>query len=487
MKDQTTTIFPPVVAVLGHVDHGKTTLLDAIRKSSIAARETGGITQKIGASSIIVKHEGADRRITLIDTPGHEAFANMRSQGVSAADIILLIVASDDGVKPQTRESIEKIKESKLPFIVVLTKSDLETAQVEKVKNELLKEEILLEGMGGDVPCIEVSAKTGKNVDALLGLILLSYDLSGVKKSDEGGFLGVVIDAKIDKRRGIVGSVVVKTGKLAIGQKVFVPGQEAGKIRAFIDPEGNQVKTVSPGDAVEILGLTKVLPAGSVLQNTAQEILPVQVAEALVPVKQDLAFFFSDENKDTLPLILKTETSAEIEAIKEYLPEKAKVVYEGQGDIAVSDILLAKDFKAIVVGFNVGVAKDAQRLAQADHVYFKTYKIIYELLDELQEAIDALMAGPVEKYLGKAQILARFEGTEGVIIGVKVLEGRLSVKDRVILMRGDKELGASNISSIKHGKEDIKDAGKNTECGIMVSPELDFTVGDMILSRSIKR
>ncbi len=487
MKDQTTT-FPPVVSVLGHVDHGKTTLLDTIRKSSIASRETGGITQKIGASSIIVKHEGADRRITLIDTPGHEAFANMRSQGVSAADIILLIVAADDGIKPQTLESIQKIKESKLPFIVVLTKCDLETAQVEKVKQQLVKEEILLEGLGGNVSYIEVSAKTGKNIQELLELILLSYDLSGVKKSETDDFLGVVIDAKLDKRKGVIGSVVVKGGKVAVGEKVFVPGQEAGKIRALVAPDGTQVKEAFPGDAVEILGLTKILPAGSLLYTKAQVTLPAPVSEAVsIAPTHDLALFFADKNKDIFPLVLKTETSAEIEAIKEYLPEKAKVVYEGQGDIAVSDILLAKDFNAIVVGFNVGVAKDAQGLAQSDHVFYKTYKIIYELLDELKDAIDALTAEPVEKYLGKAQIIARFEGTEGVIIGVKVLEGRLSVKDRIILMRGEKELGLSNIASIKHGKEDIKDAPKNTECGIMVSPELDFTVGDMILSRSIKR
>lgn len=487
-KEQTTITFPPVVAVLGHVDHGKTTLLDAIRKSSAAASETGGITQKIGASSIVVRHEEKDRKITLIDTPGHEAFANMRSQGVSAADILLLIVASDDGVKPQTQESIKKIQESALPFIVVFTKSELETAQIEKVKQQLLKEGVMLEGLGGNVPFIEVSAKNGKNIKELLDLVVLSYDLSGSLKQENADFLGVVIDAKLDKKRGIVASIVVKSGNLKVTDKVYVKSREIGKVRALITSDGGQVKTALPGDAVEILGVFDVLPAGSLLLSKAQDIHPAQVQESIVKAPiHTLSTIFSDEKNDILPMILKTETSGEIEAIKQYLPEKVKVVFEGQGDIGVSDVLMAKDFKAIIIGFNVGISKDAEKIALSDKIFYKTYKIIYELLDELKEAVTAFLASPVEKFIGKAEIMARFDGTAGTIIGVKVLEGRLAVKDRIILQRGEKSLGDSHITSMKRAKQDIKEASKNTECGIMILPFLDFVVGDMILSRSTKR
>src|SRR3990167_861008 len=213
--------FPPVVSVLGHVDHGKTSLLDAIRNTSVTSKERGGITQNIGASRIVVKHEGKKRAITFIDTPGHLAFTNMRSQGVNAADIVLLIVAADDGVKPQTRESIKIIQDASTPFIVVFTKTDLENANIEKVKQEVVKEGVLLEGMGGDVPYIAVSAKENSNISQLLELILLVYDVAGIEKDESKEFLGVVIDEKLDKKRGAVATIVVKQGKLLLGDKIY--------------------------------------------------------------------------------------------------------------------------------------------------------------------------------------------------------------------------------------------------------------------------
>ena len=224
--------YAPVVSVLGHVDHGKTTLLDALRKSTIASREHGGITQSIGTSEVETLHEGKNRKITFIDTPGHAAFENMRSQGVSAADIVLLIVAADDGIMPQTRESIAKILEAKIPFIVVFTKIDMPGAQIEKVKQQILGEGILLEGLGGEVPFIGVSAKTGEHIQDLLDLILLAYDLSGIKKDENRDFMGVVIDAEADKRRGIVATVIVKEGHIDVGKPLYVHGKVVGKVRA---------------------------------------------------------------------------------------------------------------------------------------------------------------------------------------------------------------------------------------------------------------
>ncbi len=257
--------YPPVISVLGHVDHGKTTLLDTIRKTNIATREAGGITQRVGASEIEVNHEGKKRSITFIDTPGHEAFSNMRSQGVSAADIVLLIVASDDGIKPQTKESIELIRSANIPFIVVFTKSDAPRAQIEKVKQEVIRENILLEGLGGDVPYIAVSAKTGEKIQDLLDLILLIYDLSAIQKDEKEPFLGVIIDSKTDKRRGIVSSLVVKSGLLKVSDKLYIQGKEVGKVRAIVNTFGKQEKEAAPGSAIELLGLTETLSAGTVL------------------------------------------------------------------------------------------------------------------------------------------------------------------------------------------------------------------------------
>src|SRR3989304_773164 len=257
--------FAPVVSVLGHVDHGKTSLLDKIRETQIAAKEHGGITQKIGASQIEIKHEGKLRKITFIDTPGHEAFSNMRSQGVNTADIALLIIAADDGIKPQTRESIEKIKEAATPYIVVFTKIDIETANIERVKQEIIKEGILLEGLGGDVPYIGVSAKTGEKIQDLLDLIILVYDLSGVKKDKNADFTGVVVDAKQDMRRGVVATVVIKSGTLKIADKIFSHGYDMGKVKAIIDTFGKNTREAAPGDAVEVLGLSNIVPSGTVL------------------------------------------------------------------------------------------------------------------------------------------------------------------------------------------------------------------------------
>ena len=480
------TSYPPVVSVLGHVDHGKTTLLDAIRKSSIASRETGGITQKIGASQIEIQHEGKKRFITFIDTPGHEAFANMRSQGVNAADVVLLIVASDDGIMPQTRESIQKILEAKLPYIVVLTKSDVEGANPDRIKKQLLAEQVMLEGLGGDVPCISVSAKTGEHMQDLLDLIVLVYDMSQGKKDEKADFLAVVIDAKLDKRRGIVASLVIKQGTIATGDMIFVHGKPIGKVRALVDTQARQVKNALPGDAVEMLGLTEVLPAGTPLFTKAMSMLPqVKPQEALsVSPLNSLADFFNDQNPETLPIILKTETSGELEAIKDSLPDRVVVIFEGQGEIGIADVMLAKDSKAIVLGFNVVIAKEAKSLADSEHIFYRTYSIIYELLAEVNDAVKGLITDIKERILGKGIVVARFEGTKDVILGVRVDEGRLALKDKVRIMRKDVETGTSVIVSLKKNKGDVKDVPKNNECGVVISPEVDFQVGDAIIAYS---
>lgn len=477
--------FPPVVSVLGHVDHGKTTLLDKIRETSVAQRELGGITQKIGASQIETKYEGASRKITFIDTPGHEAFSNMRSQGVSAADIVLLIVAVDDGVMPQTKESIEKIKEANIPYIVVFTKIDLEGISLEKVKRQCLKEGISLEGLGGNVPFIGVSAKTGEKVKDLLDLILLVYDLAAVKKDDKSGFMGVIIDSKLDKRRGNVASVVVKQGELSKGKTIFAHGFQKGKIRALVNTFGKNTDSAIPGDVVEVLGISEILPAGTVLFD--KEVEPAEVkkeTQLARPGPFDILQFLKTEEPDIIPIILKSGSSAEMEALKNSLPQKVQVIYEGQGDIAISDILMAKDFHALVIGFNVEITREAKFLAESEKVFYKSYGIIYQLLDELNQLILTLHQKKEEKELGRGEILASFVGTSGAILGIKVIQGRIAVGDRAKLVRKDKELGLALITSIKQGKTDVKHVEKGGDCGIMISSQVDFAPGDAIIAYS---
>lgn len=478
---ESTNLYPPVVSVLGHVDHGKTTLLDAFRKTNVVSREAGGITQAIGASKIEITHDDKKRFITFIDTPGHEAFSNMRSHGVSASDVVLLVVASDDGIKPQTKESIEKILASKLPYIVVLTKSDAEGANIEKVKQQLASEGVLLEGLGGDVPFIAVSAKTGSKISELLELIVIVYDFAEIKKDPKIQFTGVVIEAKLDKRRGVLASLIVKNGTIKVGDKVYTESKEVGKVRALIDTTGGQVKEALPGDAVEIFGLTEVLPAGSVV-NTAGATIQAKTTEVASVAPMDLMAMLRGQNEEKLPVIVKTQTSGEFEAISAALPDDVKVIFEGRGEISVSDILMARDFSAIIVGFNVDIEKQAKVLAESNNTFYRTYDIIYNLLDELNDAVALIQERAQRKVLGKAQILATFEGNEGQILGVRITDGRLAVGDKIVITRGENETPESKLVSLKQGKKDAKEIGKGNECGIMIDPQVDFTIGDMVIS-----
>ncbi|RJQ25487.1 GTP-binding protein [Candidatus Parcubacteria bacterium] len=479
-------IYPPVVSVLGHVDAGKTTLLDAIRKTQTTAREAGGITQKIGASEVEVDHDKNKRKITFIDTPGHQAFANMRSQGVNAADIVLLIVSLVDGVQPQTKESIKTIKESETPYIVVFTKNDLPTANIEKAKQQLLNEEVLLEGLGGEIPYISVSAKNGEGIEALLDLILLVYDLSGIKKDAQKDFLGIVIDSKLDKRRGVAVSIVIKQGRLVVGDKLYDSEKEVGKVRATVNPQSKNVKEALPGDAVEILGITKVLPLGTLLHKKPEQVLiqsqQPQPSQRAIIKPQDFLSFLRDEKKQELLIVLKTESYGEYEAIKNSLPEDVEIVFYGQGDISVSDIILAKDFKALAIGFNVKITDEARDLAKNEDVFHKTYNIIYELLDEIKDALAGLTEAVEEKIQGKANIVAVFEGTQEKIMGLKVTEGKMIVGAKVKIYREEKLVGESRIVTLKRAKESVKEVSKGNECGATISPFIDFQVDDVILS-----
>lgn len=483
----TRTVHPPVVSVLGHVDHGKTTLLDAIRKTNKADREAGGITQSIGASSIKITHDRAEREITFIDTPGHEAFSNMRSHGANAADIVLLVIASDDGIKPQTKESIDLILKSGLDFIVVFTKSDAPGANLEKVKGEVARIGILLEGMGGNVPFISVSAKTNSNIKELLDLILIVYDIKEIQKDEAVPFLGVVIESQLDKRRGPASSVIVKKGTLKRATKLFLGDKEVGSVRALFDTNQKIAAEAFPGDAVEILGINEVLPAGSILYDLPEKIIQGEKkSTSLVDLSHhDLLKRIQMQSTDKLPLILKTRTSGEYEAVVGSLPDDVEIIFEGRGDINASDIMMAKDFNAIVVGFNVNIEKQAESIAIAQNIFYRTYTIIYKMLEEIEDAAQMLLEKAMRKIAGKGKIIASFEGTTGTIIGLKIEEGRVQVGD--FIQKEEVEENIGKVISIKQNKADVKQVGKDKECGIMADTKIDFTIGDMLIFLSSKK
>ncbi|MDP3987597.1 MAG: GTP-binding protein [Candidatus Levybacteria bacterium] len=485
--------FPPVVAVLGHVDHGKTTLLDAIRKTDVAKGEHGGITQKIGASSIEIAHENTIRRITFIDTPGHEAFSAMRSRGAKVADVGLLIISATDGVMPQTKESIKILKDEKIPFIVVLTKADLPDKDPQKAKNQLLKDEIVVEDLGGDVPVIEVSAKTGKNVKELLELILLVFDVkqSRIKKpsSEIGQFSAIVIESKLDQKAGPKATIVVKNGKVLLREELITEGINA-KVKSLTNDKGQNLQSATIGEAVEILGFEKVPPVGGVLLKKGETaalrsqdqiaVNPTALTSAAgSPLEAPLSSLSLAE--ESLSLIICADTKGSLEAIEGMLPKGVNLVFKKTGEISSSDILLAKEAKAIILGFNINAKPDISLLAKTEKVPVKNYTIIYELLNDIADVIEGRKQALVEEILGKAKILATFPFEKTKVLGITVLEGRIARGDRVKLLRNEKEIGQSTITSVRQGKNIVNKVEKGQEAGVIISPILDFTIGDVLI------
>lgn len=476
------TIYPPVVAVVGHVDHGKTTLLDTIRKTSIAVSEHGGITQKIGASQIEVNHEGNKRSITFIDTPGHEAFANMRGRGVAAADVGLLVVSSVDGVMPQTKESIKLIKDSKIPYIVVLTKIDDPKKLPEKAKQQLTKEDVSLEEYGGDVPSIEVSAKDGTNITKLLDLILLVYDLKREANfypfSEVGPLMGIVIESSLDQKSGPKATVVVKNGKLKLRDEIY-SGEIKGKVRSLFSDHGDP-KEATVGEAVEILGFEKVPPVGSMVTDTPKPLKTLTYGEE----KPKSLSPFETGEENMLSVVLCADSQGSLEAIKNSVPKEVKFVLEKTGDVEVSDVLFAKSTGSIILGFNVRMKPDVERLAKTEKVLVKNYLIIYEMIDEVKDFVQGKLDSLKEEIYGIATILASFPFEKTKVCGIKVGEGRIAKADKVRLLRNEEIIGESRIGSLRQGKEQVSKIEAGQEGGVILSPFLDFTIGDVLISHS---
>lgn len=467
--------FPPVVAVLGHVDHGKTTLLDTFRKTSIAQKEHGGITQKIGASTVEVKHEDSIRRITFIDTPGHEAFSEMRGRGAAAADIGLLVVSAVDGVKPQTKESISLLKASKVPYIVVLTKVDSEQKNTEKVKQEISKEGVMIEGYGGDVPVIEVSAKTGQNIKELLELILLVWDLhplSGV--SSQNSLNAIVIESKQDPKAGAKATIVIKNGTISVRDDITT-GEVSGRVRGLLSDSEKQLKSATVGEAVEILGFENAPSVGNVVYK-GSETQEVENEPTMTQARNE---------EGVISLVLVTDTLGSLEAIIGSLPmEKINIISRKTGEITTADILLAKSVGALVLGFNIKIKPDIAKLASTEKVLAKNYTIIYEMLSEITDAVEGKELSMMEEVYGTAQILASFPFDKQTVMGVKVLEGRVAKGDKVRIERGDEVIGEGHANSVRQGKEQTSRVEAGQEAGIIVGPSLDFLPGDMVICHS---
>ncbi len=471
--------FPPVVAVVGHVDHGKTSLLDAIRKSTIAEREHGGITQKIGASSVEILHENIKRNITFIDTPGHQAFSAMRSRGAGAADIGILVVSSSDGVMPQTKESIQVLLAAKIPFIVALTKADLPDRSIEKVKQQLLKEGVMLEGLGGDVPYIEVSAKTNKNIQELLDLILLVFDLHQElfkEKSSSAPFYSIVIESKLDQRAGPKATVINKNGTITARDEITAEKIQ-GKARTLLNDQRVHVQSASVGQAVEILGFEQVPLVGSSVVKKGDNTVHIMENRDVTPLVETL--MHHDEN--ALSIVLVTDTLGSLEAILNALPREIVVALPKTGEVTVSDVLFAKSTKSIIVGFNADIKPDIAHLARTEKILAKNYTIIYELLDELEDVLKGKALALLEEVFGQAKVLASFPFEKTKVLGITVLDGRVAKGDKVRIMRGETAIGESTITSVRHGKEQISKLEQGNEGGIIIAPILDFTIGDVLI------
>ena len=491
---------PPVVTVMGHVDHGKTTLLDYIRNTKVAEREAGGITQHIGASVVEVETSEGKKKITFLDTPGHEAFTAMRARGAQVTDIAILVVAADDGVMPQTIEAINHAQAAGVPIIVAINKIDKPGANPDRVKQELTQHGLIPEDWGGTTIMVPVSAKTGEGVDELLEMIALQAELMELKANPNKKARGVVLEAKLDKQRGPVATLLVQSGTLKIGDPI-VAGLYAGKIRAMFDDKGKPVKEAGPSMAVEILGLEDVPLAGDKFYVVKDEKTARKIAEkrqelaresALEKEKrvslEDLFAQIKEGEVKELNIVLKADAQGSIEAIRKSLEElstdevKVKIIHAGVGPITENDVLLATASNAIIVGFNVRPDSAARKAAEREKVDMRTYRVIYDIVDEIKKAMQGLLE-PEEKevYLGSAEVRATFKVPKvGTVAGCYVKDGVIRRNANVRLVRDGVIVYDGKIASLKRFKDDVKEVQAGYECGIGLENFNDIKVGDTI-------
>lgn len=486
---------PPVVTVMGHVDHGKTSLLDYIRNANVTAGEAGGITQHIGAYQVV--HDG--RKIVFLDTPGHEAFTAMRARGTKITDIAILVVAADEGVMPQTVEALNHAKAADVPIIVAVNKMDKPGANPERVKQQLSNHGLVPEEWGGDTIFVEVSATAGTGIDTLLEMILLSAEMMELKASPDRLAEGTVIEAKVDKRRGPVATILIQQGTLTIGDPI-VCGAAFGKVRAMFDDRGNRLESAGPAVPVEVLGLSDVPPAGEIFQAVADDKTARSEAEGFGQEQsqtsmrktrvslEDIFKQMEESQVKELNLLLKSDVQGTNEAIKQSLSKikvediKVNIIHDGVGGINQSDVTLASASGAVIIGFNVRPDAQAQRLAEEENVEIRLYRVIYDLIDDVKLALKGMLEPEYkEQILGRVEVRNTFRHSKlGTIAGCYVLDGKVTNRALGRLLRDGVIIYEGKIASLKRFKDDVKEVNTGYECGIMLENFNDIKEGDEI-------
>ncbi|MGC2244660.1 MAG: translation initiation factor IF-2, partial [Candidatus Aquilonibacter sp.] len=496
-KPEMMTARPPVVTVLGHVDHGKTSLLDRIRSANVAGGEAGGITQKIGAYTV----ERNDRKITFIDTPGHEAFTAMRARGAKVTDVAILVVAADDGVMPQTKEAIAHVRAAGVPIVVAVNKMDKPDAQPDRVKQQLSEEGLQPVDWGGNIEMVPVSAKAGTGIDALLDTVLLEADIKELKANKNRRATGVVIESQLSRGRGAVATVLVQNGTLRVGDIVVVGGT-FGKVRALIDDKGKQVKKAGPSIPVEVMGLQDVPAAGDTLMVVSDERVARETAEKRAVRRRDVRIAGSGsqrvsletfmqmpaEGKKTLNLIIKADGQGSLEALRSRMESLSteevdvRVIHGGVGAISPNDVNLASASGAVLIGFNIRPDETAKRLADNEGVDLRFYQVIYEIEDDLRKAMTGMLS-PVEREvtLGHAEVREVFKVSKvGTIVGCYVKDGKITRGAKVRVVRDSAVVFTGELESLRRFKDDVREVAEGFECGIQVAKFQDLKVGDVI-------
>lgn len=487
---------PPIVTVMGHVDHGKTSLLDAIRKSKVTSTEAGGITQHIGAYTVNLNGE----KITFLDTPGHEAFTAMRARGAQITDIVILVVAADDGIMPQTKEAINHCKAANVPMIVAINKIDKPGANIDKVKQELSEFGLISEDWGGDTICVPVSARSGEGIDSLLEMVVLTSEMEELKANPDRKAKGTVIEAKLDKGRGAVASLLVQNGTLNVGDSILV-GSTYGRIRAMFDDKSKKIKTAGPSIPVEILGLSEVPAAGDkfnvvkdekTARNMADSRREKEKAENLQNAHrvslEDLYSQIQEGKVKELALIVKADVQGSVEALKQSLEKlstesvKVRVIHQAVGAITETDITLATASNAIIIGFNVRPDSNAVAAAEKEKVDIKTYRIIYDAIEDVKSAMIGILEPEYkEVVLGSAEIRQTYKISNiGTIAGCYVLNGKITRNSDIRVIRDGIVIFESKLASLKRFKDDAKEVNSGYECGLSVEKFNDIKEGDII-------
>jgi translation initiation factor IF-2 len=487
---------PPVVTVMGHVDHGKTSLLDAIRKTKVAAGEAGGITQHIGAYQVTTTD---GRPITFLDTPGHEAFTAMRARGAKVGDVAIIVVAADDGVMPQTVEAIDHARAAQVPIVIALNKIDKPNANPDFVKQQLAEMGVVLEEYGGDVTCVPLSAKKGIGIEELLEMILLVADLQDLHANNDAPAVGTVLESRVDKNSGVIANLLVQDGTLKIGD-IIVVSTASAKIRAMFDDTGERIKIAGPSTPISVLGLSAVPTAGDHFTVVADERHARQLIEehrqeettANASVSLDTLYQQMQQGKlKELNLLLKADVQGSLDAIHQVLSRlgndqfKVRLIHEGVGNISETDVHLASASGAIVIGFNTKPDGTAQRVAQNEHVDIRFYDVIYKLVDDIEAALKGMLE-PVYKEVidGHAEVIQTFKAGKIIIGGCRVTDGKLTRSAHCRVLRGGKVVITSTIGSLRRGKDDAREVTTGFECGITIDDFNELQPGDIIETTS---